>query len=58
MFPNFEFIADKNFGSYDNFGKAFEAKNFNMIVRSSTGDECYMTYREYGDNDENLAYVS
>jgi len=58
LFPTFEFTADNNFGSYTNFGEAFEAKNFNMIVKSNTGNECFMTYREYGDANENLAYVS
>jgi hypothetical protein len=58
LFPDFEFIASDNFGSYSNYGKAFESKNLSMIVKSKTNHECYMNYREYGDADENTAYVS
>lgn len=58
LFPNFEFTAGGNFGQYTNFGEAFEAKNFNMIVRDADGHECYLVYREYGDCNENLAYIS
>ncbi len=43
--------------SYTNFGGAFEAKNFNMIV-SDGKDECFMIYKEYSDANENLAYVN
>ena len=57
LFPQFTFTADKDFGIYTNFGEAFEAKNFNMIV-SDGKDECYMVYREYNDANENLAHVS
>ena len=57
LFPQFTFTATREFGSYTNFGEAYEAKNFNMIV-SDGKDECFMTYREYGDANENLAYIS
>ena len=57
MFPQFTFTRDKDFGSYTNFGKAFEAKNFNMRI-SDGKDECFMVYREYSDANENLAYIS
>ena len=57
LFPQFTFTATEGFGSYTNFGEAFEAKNFNMVV-SDGKDECFITYREYSDADENLAYVS
>ena len=58
MFPQFTFTRDKDFGSYTNFGKAFEAKNFNMTVSDEAGTECFIVYREYGDANENLAYIS
>ena len=58
LFPQFTFTASRDFGSYTNFGEAFEAKNFNMTVNDDKGNECYLVYREYGDTDENLAYVS
>lgn len=59
MFPNFEFNASSNFGSYENFGEAFEQRVYDMIVTANDGkDVCYMTYREYGDENENTAYVS
>lgn len=59
MFPGFEFAASNDFGSYKNFGEAFEQKVYDMIVTANDGkDVCYMTYREYGDNNENTAYVS
>jgi hypothetical protein len=57
MFPQFTFTPTSDFGSYTNFGEAFEAKNLNMVV-SDGKDECFMVYREYGDANENLAYVS
>ena len=57
LFPQFTFRATKGFGSYTNFGEAFESKNFNMVV-SDGKDECYMVYIEYSDADENLAYIS
>ena len=57
LFPQFTFNATREFGSYTNFGEAYEAKNFNMIVSDGKA-ECFMTYREYGDANENLAYVS
>ena len=57
LFPQLTFTPDKDFGSYKNFGKAFESKCFDMIV-SDGKDECLMVYREYSDADENLAYVS
>lgn len=59
LFPQFTFTVTKDFGSYTNFGEAFEQKVYDMIVTANDGkDECYMTYREYGDANENLAYVS
>lgn len=57
LFPQFTFTPDEGFGSYRNFGEAFESKSFNMIV-SDGKDECFMIYREYSDTNENLAYVS
>jgi hypothetical protein len=58
LFPAFEFIASRDFGSYKNFGKAFEQKVYDMTVRAADGSECTMVYREYHDAVENLAYVS
>lgn len=57
LFPQFEFIATAEFGQYTNFGAAFEAKNYNMIVTDGK-QECYLYYKEYGDANENTAYVS
>ena len=57
LFPQFTFTATKGFGSYANFGEAFESKNFDMIV-SDGKDECYIVYREYSDANENFACVS
>jgi len=56
-FPQFTFTANEAFGSYTHFGKAFEYKNFDMIV-SDGKDECYIVYREYSDANETFAYVS
>jgi hypothetical protein len=56
LFPNFEFIAGRDFGQYQNFGQAFEHKNYDMTVRDESGNECQMIYREYYDVNENLAY--
>lgn len=58
LFPQFTFEAARDFGSYTNFGEAFEAKNFNMVVSDTAGNQCYMVYREYQDANENLAYCS
>ena len=58
LFPNFTFTAGKTFGEYSNFGQAFENKDYSMIVSDENGNECYMTYREYYDTNENTAYVS
>lgn len=59
MFPDFEFTATTEFGSYRNFGEAFEQKVYDMVVTANGGkDVCYMHYREYGDANENTAYVS
>jgi hypothetical protein len=58
LFPNFEFVASRCFGSYENFGGAFEHKVYDMTVRDETGAECCLVYREYYDAPENLAYVS
>ena len=57
LFPQFTFSPRENFGSYTNFGAAYEAKNFNMIV-SDGMYECILIYREYCDANENLAYVT
>lgn len=57
LFPNFDFLASERFGQYENFGKAYEQKIYDMVVVDEKGNECYMVYREYGDTDENLAYV-
>ena len=56
LFPQYEFIAGRGFGQYENYGKAFEHKNYDMTVRDEKGDECQMIYREYYDRTENLAY--
>ena len=56
LFPKLTFSPAQGFGSYTNFGEAFEAKNFNMIVSDGV-NECFMIYREYGDAVENLAYI-
>lgn len=58
LFPDFTFTAAKDFGQYENFGQAFENKQFPMIVTDSNGNECFMMYREYQDANENAAYVS
>lgn len=58
MFPQFTFESARNFGQYKNFGKAFEQKIYDMIVTDEEGNTCYMTYREYQDANENLAYCS
>lgn len=58
LFPQFTFEATKDFGSYQNFGEAFEAKNYNMIVTDETGKhQAMLVYKEYGDADENTAYL-
>ncbi len=58
LFPQFKFEATKDFGSYVNFGEAYEQKVYDMVVIDENGNECYMTYREYQDANENLAYCS
>lgn len=60
MFPDFEFTGVRGkFGSYENFGEAYEQKVYDMVVTANDGkDVCYMTYREYHDANENTAYVS
>lgn len=59
LFPQFTFTSSEGFGSYINFGEAYEQKVYDMIVTANDGkDECYVTYREYGDANENLAYIS
>ena len=58
LFPNFEFTAKRTFGQYENFGEAYEHKNYDMTVTDENGNECHMVYREYYDRDENLAYCS
>ena len=56
LFKNFEFTTTREFGQYENFGEAFENKNLSMIVKCGA-DQCLMVYKEYGDADENTAYV-
>ena len=56
LFPHFEFEATKKYGTYSNFGQAYEAKNYNMLV-SDGKEKCLLVYKEYGDSDENLAYL-
>ncbi len=58
LFPNFEFVGTSEFGSYKNYGQAYECKVYDMTVRDIEGDEIFMTYREYMDANENLAYAS
>lgn len=58
LFPELTFTAARDFGEYENFGKAYEAKKLNMVVTNEQGKECYLYYREYGDANENLAYVT
>lgn len=57
LFPNYTFEPDSNFGQYVNFGQAFEHKDLSMIVTDKDGHQCKLVYKEYGDNNENLAYV-
>lgn len=57
LFPHLTFTACREFGNYVNFGQAYEAKIYDMIV-SDGKSECRMSYRVYGDTKENLAYVS
>jgi len=56
MFPNFEFTPTRRFGEYDHFGEAYENKIYDMIVSDENGNECFLTYREYYDANENMAY--
>ena len=56
LFPNLEFRATKKYGTYTNFGEAYEAKNYNMLV-SDGKETCLLAYKEYGDSNENLAYL-
>lgn len=58
LFPGLTFTATKTFGSYTNFGGAFESKDYSMIVTDENGNVCLMVYKEYQDANENLAYVS
>ena len=58
LFPGFEFTTGNGFGSYKNFGEAFEQKVYDMVVATKDSKHvCYMTYREYMDADENTAYA-
>ena len=57
LFPGFDFIPSHRFGEYINFGDAYEQKIYDMTVRTVDGKECHMVYREFGDNDENTAYI-
>lgn len=54
LFPHFEFEATKKYGVFANFGEAYEAKNYNMLV-SDGKETCLLVYKEYGDSDKNLA---
>ena len=54
LFPQFTFTPAMGFGRYTNFGEAYGAKNFNMLV-SDGKEKCLLVYKEYGDSDENLA---
>ena len=57
LFPNFEFTPQAWHGRYENWGKGFCNKDLSMIV-SDGKDECYLTYKEYMDAPENLAFLS
>lgn len=57
LFPRLKFIPSEDFGQYRNFGEAFESKNLSMTVTDKQGHTSYLTYREYVDANENLAYV-
>ena len=57
LFPQFTFTPAMGFGRYTNFGEAYGAKNFNMLVSDGV-NECFMVYREYDDAIENLAYIT
>lgn len=57
LFPDFDFTPSPGFGEYQNFGEAFERKNYSMTVTSGKA-QCFLTYYEYQDQNENLAYVS
>ena len=59
LFPTLSFEGIHGvFGTYENFGKAYEQKVYDMIVTDEAHHECIMVYREYGDANENLAYIS
>jgi len=57
LFPTFEFTPTDNFGQYRNFGEAFEHKDMSMRI-SDGQSTCLMTYKIYGDANENTAYIS
>lgn len=56
LFPDFKFLPARNFGEYANFGKAYEQKIYDMTAINEDF-EGYIKYREYGDADENMAYI-
>ena len=58
LFPTMTFEALEGFGSYKGFNEAFGHKRFPMKITDADGKECYLTYKEYTDNDENSAYIS
>lgn len=57
MFPAFTFTPAPGFGQYENFGEAFENKSLSMVVTCGTVS-CLMIYKEYGDANENTAYIA
>jgi len=57
LFPEFTFEPTREFGQYEHFGEAFENKNLSMIVTIGKYS-CLMVYREYGDANENTAYIT
>lgn len=56
-FPELEFETVNGYGDYVNFGQAYEYKKLDMIVKDGN-EEIYVVYREYGDANENLAYIA
>lgn len=57
-FPNLTFESTWTFGTYSNFGKAFEHKNYDMIVTdNATGKTAYLHYSMYTDTIENNCYL-
>ncbi len=56
-FPSLTFTALAKFGSYINYGQAYERKNYNMLVTDGKGGEAYLTHHLYTDTPETLAYL-